>query len=117
MELINAGTKIDRVIIIGSAIMMKVTAEATRPHHIKTIASLNPIMVDGTGMCGSCRVTVGNKVKFTCVDGPEFDAHEIDFDGLMARLRMYLSEEKTAVEKYEHEIRGVPACLSSLPQK
>jgi ferredoxin--NADP+ reductase len=74
-------------------------------------------MVDGTGMCGSCRITVGGKTKFTCVDGPEFDAHEVDFDGLMARLRMYLNEEKTAVEKYEHEIQGVPACLSSLPQK
>lgn len=117
MDLINAGTQIDRVIIIGSAIMMKVTADATRPYKIKTIASLNPIMVDGTGMCGSCRVTVGKKTKFTCVDGPEFDAHEVDFDGLMARLRMYLPEEKTAVEKYEHEIQGVPACLSSVQQK
>jgi NAD(P)H-flavin reductase len=116
MDLINAGTKIDRVIIIGSTIMMKVTADATRPYKIKTIASLNPIMVDGTGMCGSCRVTVAGKTKFTCVDGPEFDAHEVDFDGLMARLRMYTTEEKTAVEKYEHEIQGVPACLSSLKQ-
>ncbi len=117
MELINSGIKIDRVIIIGSAIMMKVTSEATRPYNIKTIASLNPIMVDGTGMCGSCRVTVGGKSKFTCVDGPEFDAHQVDFDGLMSRLRMYLNEEKVAVEKYEHEIQGVPACLSSPLQK
>ena len=117
MDLINGGTKIDRILIIGSAIMMKVTSEATRPYKIKTIASLNPIMVDGTGMCGSCRVTVGGKTKFTCVDGPEFDAHEVDFDGLMARLRMYLNEEKMAVEKYEHEIQGVPACLSSPLQK
>ncbi len=116
MDLINAKEKIDRVIIIGSTIMMKVTSEATRPYGIKTIVSLNPIMVDGTGMCGSCRVTVGGHTKFTCVDGPEFDAHQVDFDGLMARLRMYLSEEKTAVEKYEHEIQGVPACLS-LPQQ
>jgi NAD(P)H-flavin reductase len=113
MELINAGVKIDRVIIIGSAIMMKVTVEATRPHGIKTIVSLNPIMVDGTGMCGSCRVTVGGKTKFACVDGPEFDGHTVDFDELMARLRMYASEEKLADEVYAHQVEGVPLCLSS----
>ncbi len=117
MDLINAGVKLDRVIIIGSAIMMKVTAEATRPHGIKTIVSLNPIMVDGTGMCGSCRVTVGGKVKFACVDGPEFDGHQVDFDELMARLRMYMDQEKLALERYTHQVEGVPACLSSPLQK
>jgi ferredoxin--NADP+ reductase len=113
MELIHAGVRLDRVIIIGSAIMMKVTAEATRPHGVRTIVSLNPIMVDGTGMCGSCRVTVGGKVKFACVDGPEFDGHQVDFDELMARLRMYTDQEKLALETYTHNIEGVPACLSS----
>ena len=116
MDLINAGVKIDRVIIIGSAIMMKVTSEATRPHGIKTIVSLNPIMVDGTGMCGSCRVTVGGKTKFACVDGPEFDGHEVDFDELMARIRMYAEEEKIADERYTHQVEGVPLCLSSRQQ-
>ncbi len=116
MELINAGVKIDRVIIIGSAIMMKVTSEATRPHGIKTIVSLNPIMVDGTGMCGSCRVTVAGKTKFACVDGPEFDGHQVDFDELMARLRMYAAEEKVADERYTHQAEGVPLCLSSRQQ-
>jgi ferredoxin--NADP+ reductase len=117
MELINSGAKVDRVIIIGSAIMMKVTAEATRPHGIKTIVSLNPIMVDGTGMCGSCRVTVGGKVKFACVDGPEFDGHQVDFDELMARLRMYTEQEKLALETYSHQAEEVPLCLSSHQQK
>ncbi len=117
MEMINAGVKIDRVIIIGSAIMMKVTADATRPHGIKTIVSLNPIMVDGTGMCGSCRVTVGGKTKFACVDGPEFDGHEVDFDELMARIRMYITEEKIADERYTHQVEGVPLCLRSQQQK
>jgi ferredoxin--NADP+ reductase len=117
MDLINAGVRIDRVIIIGSAIMMKVTADATRPHGIKTIVSLNPIMVDGTGMCGSCRVTVAGKTKFACVDGPEFDGHEVDFDELMARLRMYSAEEKMADEAYAHQVEGVPLCLSSRQQK
>jgi len=113
MELINNGVRLDRVIIIGSAIMMKVTADATRPHGVKTIVSLNPIMVDGTGMCGSCRVTVGGKMKFACVDGPEFDGHQVDFDELMARMKTYAAEEKAADEIYTHQIEGVPLCLSS----
>jgi ferredoxin--NADP+ reductase len=114
MEQINSGVKVDRVIIIGSAIMMKVTAEATKPHGVRTIVSLNPIMVDGTGMCGSCRVTVAGKTKFACVDGPEFDGHQVDFDELMARIRMYVAEEKVADEKYTHQVEGVPLCLKSL---
>ncbi len=116
MELINAGVTLDRVIIVGSAIMMKVTAEATKPHGIPTIVSLNPIMVDGTGMCGSCRVTVGGKVKFACIDGPEFDGHQVDFDELMDRLTMYAAEEKQADEIYTHQAEGVPLCLSSRRQ-
>jgi len=92
--------RIDRVIAIGPAIMMKVVAEATRPYKIETIASLNSIMVDGTGMCGACRVSVGGETKFTCVDGPEFDAHQVDFDLLMARLNMYKDKEQEALTAY-----------------
>jgi ferredoxin--NADP+ reductase len=113
MDLINSGVKLDRVIIIGSTIMMKVTSEATRPHGIITIVSLNPIMVDGTGMCGACRVTVGGKMKFACVDGPEFDGHHVDFDELMARMKTYNAEEKTSNDNYTHQVEGVPLCLSS----
>jgi ferredoxin--NADP+ reductase len=97
---------VDRVWIIGPAIMMKVTCEATRPAGIRTLVSLNPIMVDGTGMCGSCRVTVGGKIKFACVDGPEFDAHAVDFAGLMQRQRVYLAEEKDAMERYHEHTCG-----------
>jgi ferredoxin--NADP+ reductase len=95
---VMAREHLDAVWIIGPAIMMKVTSEVTRPRGIRTFVSLNPIMVDGTGMCGSCRVTVGGKTRFACVDGPEFDAHQVDFDGLMSRQRMYLDEEKRAAE-------------------
>ncbi len=94
-DLIDAGEKIDLVMAIGPVIMMRSVADVTRPHNIHTIVSLNPIMVDGTGMCGGCRVSVGNKNKFACVDGPEFDAHQVDFNGLMARQRMYHDHEKT----------------------
>lgn len=94
-ELIDSGQTIDEVIAIGPVVMMRSVAETTRPYGIKTIVSLNPIMVDGTGMCGGCRVRVGNESKFACVDGPEFDAHQVDFAGLMARQRMYKAEEAT----------------------
>ncbi|RXE55231.1 dihydroorotate dehydrogenase [Methanoculleus taiwanensis] len=97
---------IDRVWIIGPAIMMKVTSAATVPYGVKTFVSLNPIMVDGTGMCGSCRVTVGGETKFACVDGPEFDAHQVDFVELMQRQRIYTDQEKAAVERFaEHTCR------------
>jgi len=98
-DLIAAGTKIDRVFAIGPVPMMRVVANVTRPHGIKTLVSLNPIMVDGTGMCGACRVTVGGKTKFTCVDGPEFDGHEVDFGLLMSRLQMYAEQEQKARER------------------
>ncbi len=91
---------IDEVIAIGPPIMMRACAEATRPHNIKTTVSLNPIMVDGTGMCGGCRVKVGDKMKFACVDGPDFDGHEVDFQDLMDRLRRFHKEEKLAMERW-----------------
>ncbi len=91
---------IDRVWIIGPAIMMKVTSGVTRPKGIRTLVSLNPIMVDGTGMCGSCRVVVNGETRFACVDGPEFDAHVVDFDRLMQRQRIYLEEEREALEHH-----------------
>ena len=91
---------VDCAWVVGPAIMMKVTSECTKAHGIRTYVSLNPIMVDGTGMCGSCRVIVGGETKFACVDGPEFDAHQVDFTSLMQRQRIYLLEEKEALERY-----------------
>ncbi|RZN38588.1 MAG: sulfide/dihydroorotate dehydrogenase-like FAD/NAD-binding protein [Methanosarcinales archaeon] len=90
--------QIDRVIAIGPPVMMRAVAGVTKPFGVKTVVSLNPIMVDGTGMCGACRVLVGGETKFACVDGPEFDAHEVDFTLLMSRLAMYLPEEKEAID-------------------
>ena len=88
-ELLSAGERFDEVITIGPLIMMKFVCAATKPYGVKTIASMNPIMIDGTGMCGGCRLTVGGQMKFACVDGPEFDGHEIDFDEAMSRARTY----------------------------
>jgi ferredoxin--NADP+ reductase len=100
------GGNLDAVWIIGPAIMMKITSGATKPYGVKTFVSLNPIMVDGTGMCGSCRVTVGGETKFACVDGPEFDAHLVDFDELMQRQRIYTAQEQESMERYrEHTCR------------
>jgi ferredoxin--NADP+ reductase len=93
-----AGGGIDRVIAIGPSIMMKYSSLTTKPFGIKTIVSLNPIMVDGTGMCGCCRVSVDDKTKFACVDGPDFDGHMVDWDLLIARQRTYLEEEKQALD-------------------
>ena len=92
-EMLAAGEKFDAVITIGPLIMMKFVCAATKPYGIKTIASMNPIMIDGTGMCGGCRLTVGGKMKFACVDGPDFDGHEIDFDEAMSRSRTYADFE------------------------
>ena len=100
--LVDRGEKIAQITAIGPVIMMKSVADATRELGIKTVVSLNPIMVDGTGMCGGCRVTVGDETKFACVDGPEFDGHLVDFKGLMSRQRMYRdmeTEEKDHVCK------------------
>jgi ferredoxin--NADP+ reductase len=101
-ELIQKGYDFDVVYAIGPAVMMRAVAEVTRPHRIKTIVSLNPIMVDGMGMCGACRVTVGGKTRFACVDGPEFDAHQVDFGELIKRQRMFLAEEKLALQLWEN---------------
>ena len=96
---------IEEVVAIGPPVMMKGCAEATRARRIKTVVSLNPIMVDGTGMCGGCRVKIGGEVKFACVDGPDFDAHLVDFDDLMSRLRRYREEEKVALERWSESCR------------
>jgi ferredoxin/flavodoxin---NADP+ reductase len=103
--LIAAGRKIDYVLAIGPIPMMRAVAEATRPHGIKTVVSLNPIMVDGTGMCGGCRVLVDGKSQFACVDGPEFDAHRVDFDMLTKRNATYRDAERTALEMF---LQGSP---------
>ena len=104
-KIIDDGKKIDFVLAIGPIPMMKAVADVTKPHGIKTVVSLNPIMIDGTGMCGGCRVAVGGKVKFACVDGPEFDAHQVDFKNLTDRNRMYAEYEKKSLEKYNHECK------------
>jgi len=103
-ELLESGEKIDRVIAIGPSIMMKFCAKTTEPFGVKTIVSLNPIMVDGTGMCGCCRVSVGGVTKFTCVDGPDFDGHQVDWDLLFARQRIYLDEEKCSFERWQGQV-------------
>jgi ferredoxin--NADP+ reductase len=100
MEEVIQREKIDLAIVIGPAIMMKFAALTTKKYNIKTLASLNTIMVDGTGMCGACRITVDGKTKFVCVDGPEFDAHLVDFDEMLMRLSAYKEEESQAYEKY-----------------
>ena len=100
-EQLNAGVIYDAVIAIGPLIMMKVVCDMTRDKGIKTIVSMNPIMVDGTGMCGACRLMVGNEVKFACVDGPEFDGHLVDFDLAMKRQQMYKTEEGRALLRYQ----------------
>lgn len=99
-KLLADGRKFDYCIAIGPPIMMKVIAEMTRPYNIKTYVSLNTIMVDGTGMCGACRVTVGGKTNFVCVDGPEFDGHQVDFEEMMNRLAMYRQQEEQAYKIY-----------------
>ena len=97
-ELILAGNQYDEVIAIGPLVMMKFVCELTKKYHIKTVVSMNPIMVDGTGMCGGCRLTVGGETKFACVDGPDFDGHLVDFDEAMARGSMYRDFERHARE-------------------
>ena len=96
-ELIDERRRIDRVVAIGPILMMQAVADITRPHAIPTVVSLNPIMVDGTGMCGGCRVLVGGQSRFACVDGPEFDAHQVDFTNLMQRNTLYRAQEQAAV--------------------
>ncbi|MBR6337587.1 MAG: sulfide/dihydroorotate dehydrogenase-like FAD/NAD-binding protein [Ruminococcus sp.] len=105
-ELIDGGAKYDEVIAIGPVPMMKFICKVTEPYGIKTLVSLNPIMVDGTGMCGGCRVTVDGKIKYACVDGPDFDGHKVDFDELMRRNGTYKTQEKAHVCNLTGEVRG-----------
>lgn len=102
-EIIDSGRKIDRVISIGPLVMMANTVKVTKPTGIKTIVSLNTLMVDGTGMCGCCRVSTSKGTKFACVDGPDMDGFDLDFDEIMARNRKFEPEERVALEKYKHE--------------
>jgi NAD(P)H-flavin reductase len=102
-ELLESDERVDRVIAIGPSIMMKFCALTTQPFGVKTIVSLNPIMVDGTGMCGCCRVSVNGVTRFVCVDGPDFDGHQVDWDLLFARQRIYLDEEKRSLEQWQSE--------------
>jgi ferredoxin--NADP+ reductase len=107
MEEVIKREKVDQVVTVGPAIMMKFVAILTKKYKIPTLASLNTIMVDGTGMCGACRVSVGGKTKFVCVDGPEFDAHEVDFDEMLLRLNAYRDEESVAYDSFLNKYRKV----------
>ena len=100
-ELCEATKPPDQVIAIGPSIMMKFSALTTKPYGVPTVVSLNPIMVDGTGMCGCCRVMVGSVTRFVCVDGPDFDGHQVDWNLLLARQKIYLAEEKDSLERYQ----------------
>jgi ferredoxin/flavodoxin---NADP+ reductase len=105
-EILIKDKDVKLVVAIGPAIMMKFVCKTTEKYNVKTIVSLNSIMVDATGMCGGCRIEVGGETKFACVDGPEFDGHKVDFDLLMSRQRMYPEEEKAAVERYNERCRA-----------
>ncbi len=107
LERLLTSNVVDRVLAIGPLPMMRAVADLTRRFEVPTVVSLNPIMVDGTGMCGSCRVTIGGETKFACVDGPEFDAHQVDFDLLAQRLQFYHEEEREAMEQ-GHPCRDSP---------
>ena len=102
-QLIDNGTRVDEVIAVGPIPMMRAVADMTRKEHIHTVVSLNPIMIDGTGMCGGCRVLVEGKSEFACVDGPEFDAHRVDFAVLVQRNSMYREAERRSMEEYQRE--------------
>jgi len=105
-KLLKDGKKIDYVLTAGPVIMMKKVADITKSYNVKTVASLNPIMVDGTGMCGSCRVTVGGEVKFACVDGPDFDAHLVDFDELLKRTMWFKQQERESFCRLEESLKS-----------
>ena len=108
-EILEGGERFDEVITIGPLIMMKFVCATTKEYNVKTIASMNPVMIDGTGMCGGCRLTVGGQMKFACVDGPEFDGHEIDFDEAMSRSRAYADfeahEREEACNLFKQEVK------------
>ncbi len=117
VEMVIQRERVDKCVTIGPAIMMKFVALLTKKYNVPTEASLNTIMVDGTGMCGACRVTVGSKTRFVCVDGPEFDAHQVDFDEMLSRLRNYGNEEKTALEQYVNSDKSKHSDCSNLFEK
>ena len=106
MQVIDVGNKYDLVIAIGPLVMMRAVSNLTREYGIKTLVSMNPVMIDGTGMCGGCRLTVGGKTKFACVDGPDFDGHEVDFDEAMRRQTMYKKHEGTSSELHACKLGG-----------
>src|SRR5205807_8573482 len=103
-QLIQNGTRIDLVLAVGPIPMMKAVADVTRKERIRTIVSLNPIMIDGTGMCGGCRVLIDSKSEFACVDGPEFDAHRVNFEVLVQRNAMYREAERKSMEEFRREV-------------
>lgn len=105
-KLIEDGNKYDLVIAIGPLIMMKMVSLLTKPYGIKTLVSMNPVMIDGTGMCGGCRVTVDGQTKFACVDGPDFDGHKVDFDEAMRRQAMYKGQEKKSMDEHSCRLGG-----------
>jgi ferredoxin--NADP+ reductase len=107
--LLKAGHQFDEIVAVGPVPMMRAVCDLTRPLGLKTTVSLNPVMVDGTGMCGGCRVLVDGEQKFVCVDGPEFDGHQVDFDGLVARLRAYREQEQAALQQYEEDRQAAEA--------
>ena len=115
-EMLEAGRRPDLVIAIGPAIMMKFVSLTTQPYGVKTVVSLNPIMIDGTGMCGGCRVEVGGETRFACVDGPEFDGHLVDWDLLFQRQRAYLEQERQSLALHEHACRIGEAVARSAAQ-
>ena len=104
-KVVAAHPDIDHVIAVGPPIMMRACAEATRALKIPTVVSLNPVMIDGTGMCGGCRVKVDNRIRFACIDGPDFDAHKVDFDDLMNRLRRFKAQEQQALQRWSESCR------------
>jgi len=106
-QLIDEGNNYDLVIAIGPLVMMRAVSNLTKEYGIKTLISMNPIMIDGTGMCGGCRLTVGGKTKFACIDGPDFDAHEVDFDEAMRRQGMYKKQESESNEIHACRLGGV----------
>lgn len=116
-RLISEGRKIDLVIGIGPVVMMKAVADVTRPYNLKTVVSLNTIMVDGTGMCGCCRASIGGETKFVCVDGPEFDGHQVDFNELVQRQRMYTREEKRAAWDHKCKLEAKAATLKKTKKR
>jgi ferredoxin--NADP+ reductase len=112
-QLINNGTEIDLVVAVGPIVMMKAVSELTRKENIHTVVSLNPIMIDGTGMCGGCRVLIDGKSEFACVDGPEFDGHKVNFEVLVQRNSMYRSAEQQSMEEYKRSRESGHECVAT----